>query len=154
MTSPQAVWVEYKLACDSGGHGAVAYTTFLAYWRKLAPQIRVMKPRTDLCWECQKNSRAIMRAANTPEAVKSEVYLISWALLINSPTNGSSPNGRGSVRCPPCCRYLSTAADAAGISGAWIIAVLYTAVWRRLGVPRLGMGLLQPFLSFLLYKLG
>ena len=84
MTSPQAVWVKYKLACDSGGHGAVAYTTFLAYWRKLAPQIRVMKPRTDLCWECQKNSRAIMRAATKPEAVKSEVYLISWALLIKN----------------------------------------------------------------------
>lgn len=32
-----------------------------------------MKPMSDLCWVCQQNSAAIMRAANTPEAVKSEV---------------------------------------------------------------------------------
>ena len=32
-----------------------------------------MKPMTDLCWVCQKNSRAIMKAANTPETEKSQV---------------------------------------------------------------------------------
>ena len=28
---------------------------------------------SDLCWVCQQNSMAIMRAANTPEAEKSQV---------------------------------------------------------------------------------
>ena len=32
-----------------------------------------MKPMSDLCWVCQQNSAAIMRAANTPEEEKSEV---------------------------------------------------------------------------------
>jgi len=71
----QAVWVEYKLACDECGIRAAAYNTFCTLWRKLAPQITVMKPMTDLCWVCQQNSTAIMRAAHKPEEEKSEVSL-------------------------------------------------------------------------------
>ena len=33
----------------------------------------VMKPMSDLCWTCQKNSMAIQRAANTPESDKTDV---------------------------------------------------------------------------------
>ena len=35
-----------------------------------------MKPMTDLCWVCQQNSSAIMRAANTAEEEKSKVKRI------------------------------------------------------------------------------
>jgi hypothetical protein len=69
----QSVWVQYKLACDEAGLRAAAYNTFCTLWRKLAPHITVMKPMTDLCWVCQQNSTAIMRASNTPEEHKSEV---------------------------------------------------------------------------------
>ena len=31
-----------------------------------------MKPMSNLCWVCQQNSMAIMRAANTPEAEKTQ----------------------------------------------------------------------------------
>ena len=55
------------------GLRAAAYTTFCSLWRQLTPHITVMKPMSDLCWVCQKNSRAIMRAANTPESEKSQV---------------------------------------------------------------------------------
>ena len=51
------------------------YNTFCTLWRKLTPQIMVMKPMTDLCWVCQQNSSAIMRAANTPEEEKSDVII-------------------------------------------------------------------------------
>ena len=54
----------------------VAYNTFCTLWRTLVPQILVMKPMTDLCWVCQQNSAAIMRAANTLDEEKSEVSQI------------------------------------------------------------------------------
>ena len=59
--------MEYKLSADEAGLKAAAYSTFYIMWRKLTPHIMVMKPMTDLCWVCQQNSKAIMRAANTPE---------------------------------------------------------------------------------------
>ena len=74
----QDVWVEYKLACDEAGIRAAQYNTFCTLWRKLAPHITVMKPMTDLCAVCQKNSTAIMRAANKAEEEKSEVLIIKY----------------------------------------------------------------------------
>ena len=65
--------MEYKLSADEAGLKAAAYSTFCIMWRKLTPHIMVMKPMTDLCWVCQQNSMAIMRAANTPESEKSKV---------------------------------------------------------------------------------
>lgn len=55
------------------GLQAAAYNTFCTLWRELTPYITVMKPMTDLCWVCQQNSTAIMRAANTPDEAESEV---------------------------------------------------------------------------------
>lgn len=52
---------------------AVKYTTFCTYWRKLLPHVVIAKPRTDLCWTCQQNSAAIMKAINRPDNEKSEV---------------------------------------------------------------------------------
>ena len=73
QTNLQAVWVLYKHSCEQAGIPAAAYTTFTAYWRQLIPRIVVMKPMTDLCWVCQQNSTAIMRAVNRPDSEKSEV---------------------------------------------------------------------------------
>ena len=52
---------------------AVAYSTFTQLWRQLLPHVVVMKPMSDLCWVCQQNSTAIMRAANRPDEEKSIV---------------------------------------------------------------------------------
>ena len=60
-------------ACLEVGMRSAAYNTFCTLWQMLTPQIMVMKPMTDLCWVCQQNSSALMRAANTPEEEKSEV---------------------------------------------------------------------------------
>ena len=73
----KAVWVQYKLSCDEAGLQAAAYTNFTSFWWQLAPQIMVLKPMNDLCCVCQKNSVAIMRAANRPDTAKSEVNYTS-----------------------------------------------------------------------------
>lgn len=55
---------------DANAH-AVAYTTFGRLWRTLLPSVIIMKPMTDLCWTCHRNSTAILQAVNTSEASKS-----------------------------------------------------------------------------------
>ncbi len=70
--SKRKLWQIYLQATiDTDNVHAAAYSTFCISWRKLLPSIIIMKPMTDLCWECQKNSAAIIRAANFPLAEKS-----------------------------------------------------------------------------------
>ena len=69
----QDVWMVYKVACEESDIRAAAYSTFCSLWRTLIPHIMFMKPMSDLCWVCQQNRHALMRAANTPEEEKSEV---------------------------------------------------------------------------------
>ena len=61
----------------SSTHRQAAYSTFCSIWRRVVPRIMVTKPMSDLCWVCQSNSTAIMRAANQPEEMKSEVSTLS-----------------------------------------------------------------------------
>ena len=76
-SNPQGVWMQYKISCEAAGLQAAAYPTLTSLWRQLTPQIRIRKPMSDLCWVCQKNSTAIMRAANKPESAKSDVSIYS-----------------------------------------------------------------------------
>ena len=66
-TTKHALWELYLQAAASSSMRAVAYPTFTQLWRQLLPNVVVMKPMSDLCWVCQQNSTAIMRAANRPE---------------------------------------------------------------------------------------
>ena len=89
--------------CEQVGIRCAAYTTFTALWRQLAPQIMVMKPMSDLCWVCQKNSTAIMRASNRPESEKSEViteYLLHLKQL-------NSLDAIGIYTCPRAGRFTA-----------------------------------------------
>ena len=74
-TTKRQVWQQYcsSLHDLSNTHHQVAYSTFCSIWRHVVPQIMVTKPMSDLCWICQSNSMAILRAANLPEEQKSEV---------------------------------------------------------------------------------
>ena len=65
-TTKHALWELYLQAAASSSVRAVAYPTFT----QLLP-----KPMSDLCWVCQQNSTAIMRAANRPEEEKSTVSI-------------------------------------------------------------------------------
>ena len=76
-TTKRNVWLLY---CDSlpTSHRRVTYSTFCEMWQRMLPHIMVTKPMSDLCWVCQKNSIAIMRAANHPEEEKSEVKILQY----------------------------------------------------------------------------
>lgn len=74
--SKHTIWEVYHKAAEADGTiHPVAYTTFCYLWRKLVPSILVMKPRSDLCWQCQQNSAAIVRTANSLDAVKSQAIM-------------------------------------------------------------------------------
>ena len=67
----RVVWRVYHEAAEEANTiHPVAYTTFCCLWRTLMPSIVVMKPRSDLCWQCQQNSATIMHTANLSEADK------------------------------------------------------------------------------------
>ena len=72
-TTKRHVWQQYCTSLVSGTHQQVACSTFCAIWRRVVPHIMVTKPMSDLCWICQCNSTAIVRAANQPEEQKSAV---------------------------------------------------------------------------------
>lgn len=71
--SKRAVWRVYCEAAGVSTIHPVAYSTFCYIWRSLVPSIVVMKPRSDLFWQCQQNSTAITRSANSPDSEKSVV---------------------------------------------------------------------------------
>ena len=73
-TSKRKIWKLYREAAQqSSSIHQVSYSMFCKLWRQLLPFIILMKPMTDLCWTCQQNSTALMRAAHYPEEVKSDV---------------------------------------------------------------------------------
>ena len=68
----RSVWIVYKEAAQAVSEvHTVSYSHFNFLWRTLVPSIIVMKPWSDLCWECQQNSTSIMRSVNSSEAEKS-----------------------------------------------------------------------------------
>ena len=70
----KGVWRVYHEAAEQDNRiHTVAYSTFCYLWRVLVPSIVVMKPRSDLCWQCQQNSTAITRTANSSDSEKSSV---------------------------------------------------------------------------------
>ena len=70
--SKRGIWRVYHAAAevDDTIH-AVAYSTFCKLWNTLLPSVVIMKPMTDLCAQCHRNSGALLRAANLPESEKS-----------------------------------------------------------------------------------
>lgn len=60
--SKRGIWTTYCEAMRESSNRAVAYRTFCRRWMELLPSLVIMKPLSDLCWTCQKNSIAIQRA--------------------------------------------------------------------------------------------
>ncbi len=70
--SKHEIWKTYADAASSTDNiHAAAYSTFCKIWRSVLPSILIMKPMTDLCFVCQQNSGAIMKAANRSDVEKS-----------------------------------------------------------------------------------
>ena len=69
--SKRSIWQLYSESAASVDYiKPVAHSTFNKLWQSLLPSIVLMKPMSDLCWTCQQNSSAILRATNKPESVK------------------------------------------------------------------------------------
>ena len=70
--SKRGIWRVYHAAAEEDDTiHTVAYATFCKLWKKLVPSVVIMKPMSDLCWQCHQNSAAILRAANRPDKEKS-----------------------------------------------------------------------------------
>ena len=52
--SKRCIWRKYQCAAElvESAIKSVAYTSFCRRWRSLLPSVVVMKPMTDLCWQC------------------------------------------------------------------------------------------------------
>ena len=65
----------YRQYADAGRDHAFSESSFKRIWRKYVPHIYSIKPMTDLCWTCKKNSTAILRNAVCEIECESEVLL-------------------------------------------------------------------------------
>ena len=75
--SKRGIWKVYQEAARrDDSMRAVGYSTFTGLWRSLLPSVILMKPMTDLCWQCQKGSTVIQRSANLSDEEKSEQYCL------------------------------------------------------------------------------
>ena len=64
-TTKHQVWELCQEAAAEKSMKSVGYSTFTRLWRELLPYIIVMKPMTDLCWLCPRNSTIISRSSNS-----------------------------------------------------------------------------------------
>ena len=68
--SKRYVYSIYKESCDGR---VVSESSFKTAWKLYVPHIYIMKPMTDLCWTCRKNSRAVVRTTGSAVERISEV---------------------------------------------------------------------------------
>ena len=69
--SKKEIWRFYETASLARDDiHVVAYTTFCRLWKLLLPDIIMMRPMSDLCWNCQQNSHLILRSANSTDIEK------------------------------------------------------------------------------------
>ena len=61
-----SVYLQYCRSMESAGERACKERTFLVYWQKYLPSMKVLKAMSDLCWVCQKNSAAFVKSTNLP----------------------------------------------------------------------------------------
>ena len=93
------------IECVEASSASVTTVHAVAWRRSLVPSIIVIKPRSDLCWQCQQNSTTIMPTANSSEAEKSSTIDSALKLrsrqpsivLLNTSGSGSS---RGDFTSP------------------------------------------------------
>ncbi len=69
--SKKEIWRLYKSASEGVEDvHIVAYSTYCRLWKSLLPDIIMMRPMSDLCWQCKQNSHLIMRSANCTDNEK------------------------------------------------------------------------------------
>ena len=63
-TTKLGVWSKYCESCTSTRRNPISRKTFCTIWQQLVPQVVIMKPMTDLCWQCQQNNSLVLRAGS------------------------------------------------------------------------------------------
>ena len=76
--SKRYIYSMYKESCDGR---VVSESSFQTAWKLYVPHTYIMKPMTDLCWTCRKNSRAVVRTTGSAVERISEV-IITYNLLL------------------------------------------------------------------------
>ena len=73
-TTKRQIWMQFNESLHSLATPGrtVTYTTFYRTWKHFLPNVLITKPRSDLCWVCQRNTTTIIRAINRLEE-KSQV---------------------------------------------------------------------------------
>ena len=68
------VYNQYIKTCERENfeQGKVSRWTFQRIWNEVCPYVSIMKPATDLCFDCQQKATLVLRSANLPEGVKSQ----------------------------------------------------------------------------------
>ena len=74
-TTKRSVWREYIEASRSLYIRTAGYHSFCKIWKKFLSHILITKPKSDLCWVCQRNNRTISNTTNLSESVKQQVNL-------------------------------------------------------------------------------
>ena len=73
--SKRQIYGMYKASCDEQER-IPSESAFKLAWKLYVPHITIMKPMTDLCSTCRKNSRALVRSSNTSLEKQSEVNIM------------------------------------------------------------------------------
>ena len=71
----RGVWNDYIRANGPLSRRIAGYMSFIKIWKKIAPHVVITKPRSDLCWICQRNFVAITQAANSSESHKLQINM-------------------------------------------------------------------------------
>jgi len=69
------VWKFYSDSCLQSLLKPVCYSLFVELWNEVIPWVVIAKPATDLCWKCQQNNNAILKASNVPDEDKAQLLL-------------------------------------------------------------------------------
>ena len=67
-----SVYACYATVCAADGSRCVAKSTFLKLRQMYKPEVLPVRPMTDLCWQCQKNTTLIQTAATLTDLEKIE----------------------------------------------------------------------------------
>ena len=103
----EQLWREYSVSSTTGQR-VVQLTSFRLLWHQLVPHVVIGKPRSDLCWVCQRNNMHILRAVNIPEAMKSATLLRQDQDVREATTEWTTYQA--------ACAYAKTFAEELGIS--------------------------------------
>ncbi|XP_077076123.1 uncharacterized protein LOC143729024 [Siphateles boraxobius] len=92
--SKVAVHKLYSDSCEVSGHRAVSERTFYRLWQQYVPNVLPMKPMSDLCWTCQKNSALLVKASKKDLEEKTEALVKAEEHLWQATTERSFYNSK------------------------------------------------------------